>query len=289
VNLAAGSVDPDAAAALRSLLEDFCLHSRVVAPEPAEIADAVKAAIAAAPELLVVLAGDGTASLAADLCGPDGPLLIPLPGGTMNLLSRALYGGKTWPEALIAALRSGTMSTVAGGEVNGQRFYCAAIVGSPALWGPAREAARSGKLRKAWRRALLAFRRAFLSRLRFQMTGGAERHSMALALVCPLMSPSFDRDDALEAIGLDLRDAAQVFRLGLHGIFGDWRADEAVSTEAAVTGTAWAKRAIPALLDGELHRFPRSVNIRFVPGAFRTLVPAAPQEADGTASKTKTY
>ena len=43
---------------------------------------AVDEALAASPDLLLVLAGDGTARLAAERCGPEGPLLAPLPGGT---------------------------------------------------------------------------------------------------------------------------------------------------------------------------------------------------------------
>ena len=41
------------------------------------------------------------------------------------------------------------MRPVAGGEVDGRPFYVAAILGSPALWGPAREAIREGTAGRA--------------------------------------------------------------------------------------------------------------------------------------------
>jgi hypothetical protein len=38
---------------------------------------------------------------------PDGPLVAPLPGGTMNMLPRALYGTADWKVALRRALEEG--------------------------------------------------------------------------------------------------------------------------------------------------------------------------------------
>ena len=52
--------------------------------------------------------------------------------------------------ALRAALENGEPKAVAGGVVEGEAFYCAAILGSPALWAPAREAMREGRLKLAW-------------------------------------------------------------------------------------------------------------------------------------------
>jgi len=42
-------------------------------------------------EVLIILGGDGTIRTAAEVCADKGPCLIPLPGGTMNMLPRALY------------------------------------------------------------------------------------------------------------------------------------------------------------------------------------------------------
>src|SRR5581483_6247865 len=105
------------------------------------------------PDLLVVIAGDGTARTAAALCGPDGPLLAPLAGGTMNVLPHALYGTLDWPTALRRLATDGRVREVAGGEIAGQPFYVAAVLGAPALWAEAREAARLGNTRLAIGRA----------------------------------------------------------------------------------------------------------------------------------------
>ena len=44
------------------------------------------------PEMLVVLGGDGTIRTAAEACTGTDTYLLPLAGGTLNMLPRALYG-----------------------------------------------------------------------------------------------------------------------------------------------------------------------------------------------------
>ena len=277
INPASGGVGPDSHARLGRILDAFGLQSRVVAAIPEEIEGALAAAIAAKPDLLIVLAGDGTAGRAAALCGPDGPLLAPLAGGTMNMLPHALYGPVDWSQALIACLEGGRARPVSCGEVGGLRFYCVAILGTPAFWARAREATRHGDLRRAWEHAVVAFRRAFATRLKYQAGDRPARKAVALSLICPLISRALDSENALEAAGLDLHDMVEVIRLGLHNMLGDWRRDPGVTTEAVVQGRAWARRRIPCLIDGEMHWLAHSVAIRFVPQAFRALAPAEPQ------------
>ncbi|HEY2179140.1 MAG TPA: diacylglycerol kinase family protein [Caulobacteraceae bacterium] len=273
INPASGGVGPDAVPAVEAILAGLGLEARVSAPEPESIEPAIRAAIAAAPELLVTLAGDGTARLAAELCGPKGPLVAPLPGGTMNMLPRALYGRRSWQVALTDTLSVGVERMVSGGEVGAHRFYCAAILGSPALWGRAREAVRAGQLARAWRAARLAFSRAFLSRLRFQLDDRPPSRAVALSLICPMISRALDEERALEAAVVNVHDALEAFRLGFANMLGDWRADPAVSVQTTRRARVWARQSIPALLDGELHSLGRAAEIRFLPHAFRALAP----------------
>jgi diacylglycerol kinase family enzyme len=274
VNLASGGVGPAAAGELAALLDTFGLEHEVSTPEPERVAQAVADAVGARPDLLIILAGDGTARLAAELCGPDGPLVAPLPGGTLNMLPRALYGERSWRDALILALAEGIERAVSGGEIGGRHFYCVAILGSPALWARAREAARAGKLSRAWRQAVEAFHNAFLTHLRFRLDGGERRKATALSLICPLVSLAFNDECALEAAVLDPHDAAEVFRLGLNNLLGDWRRDPSVSVQPCMRGQVWAKAAVPCLLDGEIRLLARFSEFTFQPRAFRALAPA---------------
>jgi diacylglycerol kinase family enzyme len=282
VNDASGGVGPGAAEALEAIVASFGLEIEVAEARGADIPKAVKAAVDAAPDLLVVLAGDGTARLAAELSGPDGPVVAPLPGGTMNMLPRAIYGNRPWREALHAALSEGEVRPVSGGEVSGAAFYCAAILGAPALWADAREAVREGDIATAVAKAKRAYQRAFAGRLRYVLGERWIRKAEALTLICPLISRRLTREEALEANALDPKNVGEGVRLGLRAAFsalGDWRDDPAVETELCVTGRAWAHGHIPAILDGESYRFERAVTFSFRPDAFRVLAPPAAEPA----------
>ena len=283
-NERSGSAGPGAAAEAEAIVRALGLQAHGRALEPDALVEGLKQALAARPDLLVVIAGDGTANAAAGLCGPDGPLLAPLPGGTMNMLPHALYGRRDWKSALRLILTQGRERPVAGGEVAGRGFYVAAILGNPALWAPAREALR---LRQFWRAidmAFYAWRRCFRRKLRFSLDGAPRRQAEALALLCPLVSRGLPDDaPALEACAIDPHSWTEVLRLGLSALLapligpalgGDWRADPSVDTGRCVEGQAYARRHIHAIIDGEPVRLPRSAHIRFRPVAFRALVPA---------------
>ncbi len=284
INPAAGSAGPGAAAEMERILSDAGLDHAVTSAGPDDLEKILRDAVDAAPDLLIVLAGDGTARAAASLCGADGPLLAPLAGGTMNVLPHALYGPGRWQQALADTLAEGVVHHVSGGEVDGQRFYVAAILGSPALFAEAREAARAGRLRLAWRKGVTAYSRAFTSRLRYQLEGGEIGKAEALALLCPLVSRAMAEDErALEAAALHPEGAAAAFRLGVRalfsGVLGDWRQDPSADMAKCRRGQAWAHRALPAILDGEPHRLHRRVDIRFIGRAFRALTPRREETA----------
>src|SRR5579864_3157555 len=116
-NVASGGVGLEAPAEIERIFSDHGVVAHVCAPHAPDLGDCLRAAVDAAPDLLVLLAGDGTVRAAAELCGPDGPVIAPLPGGTMNMLPHAVYGPRPWPEALVAALTAGETRLLGGGEV----------------------------------------------------------------------------------------------------------------------------------------------------------------------------
>jgi diacylglycerol kinase family enzyme len=271
-NVASGSVGRDAPAQVEKILSDFGLSHHVWTPEPDEVVDCLRAAIDKAPDLLVVLAGDGTARAAAELCGPDGPLIAPLPGGTMNMLPHAVYGVRPWPDALTRALEQGYEQPIGGGSVEGHNFLVAAILGSPALWAPAREAARFGKPRLAWMRARRAMRRTFQGRLRYMLDGAERQKAEAMVFICPLTSKALSSDaHALEAAALDVHGVSDLLRLGFHAVTGDWRQTPGVETVPCQIARVWASRAIPAILDGETVQLKTLAEVRYLARVARIL------------------
>ena len=273
VNEASGSVGPGAAEALAAIVGEHAIELNVVAAQPASIEQAVRSAVGSNPDLVIVLAGDGTARLAAALCGPDGPVVAPLPGGTMNMLPKAIYGDRDWQDALRCALNGGVIRPVSGGEVSGRTFYVAAILGAPALWAEAREAVRERRPLAAIRRSIRAASRAFSGGLRYTLDDGKREEAEALTLMCPLISKAMDEETALEAAALDITRARDAFRLAFNAVFGDWRQDPSVHVRQCRRGRATTRGSMPVILDGEPIRLRSPVDIRFIPRAFRALEP----------------
>lgn len=278
-NVASGSVGPDVRERVEAIVAEAGLNARVETPECADLNTCIRRSIDRNPDLLVIIAGDGTARTAAEMAGMDGPLVAPLPGGTMNMLPRALYGDRDWETALRDTLKDGHVRPVGGGEVGGHRFYVGALLGAPALWALAREAVRDRKFDLAFRRARRATRRAFTGRLRFSIEGGPLQKAEALSLMCPLVSRGLDDEDpVLEAAALSPEGAADAVRLGVRTLVGNWRQDPSVEVFRCRYAHAWAAGMIPASVDGEPIRLPRSVEIRYLPEAFRALAPAPPED-----------
>ena len=284
VNPLAGSVGANAVAEAEAILAEYACEATVVALEGGAFDARIEEALAARPDALFVLAGDGTAGTIASRAGPDGPLIAPLPGGTMNMLPKALYDTADWKAALKRALEEGAPQNVAGGEVSDgqvrQAFYCAAILGSPALWAPAREAVREGKFGLAWAYGRRALKRAFSGRLRFALDGRAERRAEALVFISPMISKAMDDHTGLEAAAMNPSDALQAFRLAAHAVFDDWRQDPAVTTKAIRRATVRARSRIPAVIDGEPVLLRHEAHVRFIETAFRALAPNPPVTGD---------
>ena len=284
VNPMAGSVGSKAAGEAEEILSEYACESAVEELTGADFDGQIQAALDARPDVLFVLAGDGTAGTIASRAGPDGPLIAPLPGGTMNMLPKALYGTADWKAALRLALEDGTPQSVAGGEVSDghvcQAFFCAAIMGSPALWAPAREAIREGKPGLAWAYARRALRRAFTGHLRFSLDGRRERKAQALVLITPLISKAMDEDIGLEAAEITTSDAAQALRMAAHAVTGDWRQDPSVTTRATQLVAMRARTRIPAVIDGEPTQLRHVAKVKFIKTAFMALAPMPQTSTD---------
>jgi diacylglycerol kinase family enzyme len=276
VNPRSGSVNEGSPDELKAELEARGITARIQVFDGHRFEAMLDDAFAAQPDLLIVLAGDGTVRAVASRAGPDGPLVAPLPGGTMNMLPKAVYGVTDWRKALALALDEGEARDIAGGVVDGEPFYCAAILGPAALWAPAREALREWKIVRSLAQARWALKKAFSGRVRYRLDRGELKRAEALVLISPLISTAMNKSNGLEAAVMTTRDAREAFRLAANAVFSDWRDDPGVKTQVVMRAHAWSRARIPALLDGETVRLSTDAEIRFLPVAFRALAPLAP-------------
>lgn len=225
-------------------------------------------------EVLIVLGGDGTIRTAAEVSAEKGCYLIPLPGGTMNMLPRALYGDLPWEEALKKALTTPSTKVLSGGRVANKRFFIAAIVGAPALWTQPRESMREGNIADAIKKGSVAFRRMFETKVQYRFSGGAKGETEAVAFICPLVSEEMsDSEQALEAAIIDVESAAEVIGLATTAAFGKWRDDKNIRLTKTKRLNVQSSKDIPATLDGEKVNLGRSAEIDFVSKALTVLVP----------------
>jgi len=227
-------------------------------------------------DVIIVLGGDGTARAAAELAPRDGPPLILLPGGTLNILPRALYGELQWPEALAAALERGKVTRLTCGRANGEAFYVAALFGAPMLMAKAREAMRAGRPLAAWRRFRHALKRSFTRGLRARPDRELMRRAEAIGVLCPAFSGGIQADN-LEWVRLDAKHLLDLARVSLRALTTAWRDDQSIDIDTCRTGDIVSLGVIPATLDGEPRTYFHRVRITYEPRGARVI--ALPQGA----------
>ena len=204
-----------------------------------------------------------------------GRILFRFPGGTINMLSRALYGDVAWEESLENTLTAPSIKVLSGGRVAGKQFLIAAIVGAPALLAEPRESMREGNIVDAIEKGSVAFRKMFETKIQYLVSGGMKGEAKVVALICPLISEQMsDSDQAFEAAIIDVESAAEVVRLATTAAFGKWRDDRNILLTKTRRVDVQSNKDIPATLDGERVNLGRSAEIDFVSRALTVLVPA---------------
>jgi diacylglycerol kinase family enzyme len=247
---------------------------RVWCSDSDELAQAFKEVEKRDLDVLVVLGGDGTIRSAAELCTSDGPLLIPLPGGTMNILPKALYGDASWQDILRNVIANPRAKQVSGGTVGGKRFYISAICGAPALWAHAREALREGSVQGIIEHSKAALDQMFASKVHYRFNEMHEGDAEALTVTCPLISSSLEEDrQVFEAAIIDVNDAGEVLSLATAAAFGSWRDTKHVAiVQTAQVTLSSSEGALPMLLDGEPVEVGSEADVTFIPHAFTALI-----------------
>lgn len=297
VNTSAGTTSRIGKGRLRAILSDALgpQLSSIKFVGGRSLCAACDAAIAAKPDALLILGGDGTCrSAAAQAVKTNVPIVL-LPGGTMNVLPKRIWGERTLERVLEQVakgdVRDGTLDM---GTANGTPFFVAAAFGLVPVLARVRERWRkAGGLREHVRAAASVPRlsgRIFKPSVRF--THAERDTARAAALVVSVgdadrLLPWGGADDDIrrfECVSLDAEGWIDLVRLAWHAAtVGDWREDARIGDFAATEISAHSGRRTWVTLDGEPHAMSGPVILRYRRDALRILAPH-PKQADDIAA-----
>ena len=275
INISSGGCDSESEAEMLQILERAGVtHCKTWCGASDQIQRVFLEAATHKPEVLVVLGGDGTIRTAAEVCIKTGIYLIPLPGGTLNVLPRALYGDSSWQEALTDTLANPLTRELSGGRIGDKIFFVAAVVGAPGLWMEAREAIREGEIVNAVRKAGVAVEAMFDTNIQYFISQKVSGEAEVVAVICPLVSEQLsDSEQTLEAAAIDVENATELLGLATAAAFGKWRHHESVTLTKTHLVTVRSKKDIPLFLDGERVKVGNEAEISFAPRAVNVIVP----------------
>lgn len=275
INMAAGSTS-DVVDELTSIFE----KSGYSAPkthlcEAGELTAAFKDVETSGTDLLGIMGGDGTCLAGAVTARKLDVPLIPLPGGTMNMLPKAVYGDVDWREALAIALSQKKSRWQSAGLLNNKLFFCGAILGDPITMAEARESLRDGAVIEAVKQ-LPGIMSAISDGEEFEVrVDGAtfERAANGLQIYCPYMTAGATSKDAFEVASVPHLSVSNLFEIGGRAIAQDWRDSSHIKTALASKIDIKGQGAFDILLDGEHDTTLCPISINIDPKGVRVLAP----------------
>jgi len=272
VNLKSGSVPKGADAELERALDELGYAAEIIAFEEGDVKETLQRAIDQSPDYLIAWGGDGSVNCALSLAGADGPAVLALPGGTMNLLHKRLHHDRTeWEDILTSALTEPDIAPWAAGEIEGQRFYVAVMVGRLTCLSESRELIRKGAFLEAISAAAqnevfdMETRLMLRSRIGERITG-TEATAGAIVL-------AGERRPRFEMAAIDPASQLDLVSVGFQSLLNGWRDADDVTVETAnsVTVEDIHGEAIPATIDGEPCELPAISEFRLIPVAAKVL------------------
>lgn len=218
-------------------------------------------------DLLLVLSGDGTLNAAAAKLETWEGVMLPLPGGTLNLFHKTLHGDRG-PEDILQDAFAGKARTVHPPTIlcDAGRAYIGVIAGPTTAWAEVREQFRSlslSGLAETIPEAIDATLHGDGVRIR-----GSEQSFQAINLT--------PKPDRILAEGLITDSAGSILSHGIAWLGGDFREGPSVDLSERGAVVIESTGAIGLLLDGEPAELPSGATYRLErsPLAFLATDPA---------------
>lgn len=255
----------------------------LVSVRPEDLEKAMDDAFAQKPDVVVVFGGDGTARSAAKRAIGNQIPIAPLPGGTMNVLAKLVFGHADLSKA-IDALPTCSTTGLDVGMVASEPFFLSAAFGFAGPLARLREAMRPprrlGEIVSASFRCARALGPSLRGGVKWRSEGGKWRraHTLVVALgsIDRVLSPEEEAvhtGERLQAAALRLRSGWDIARLGGDAVrLRDWRKLHQLTLTAArrIELDLNSKRPL-AVLDGEPMRLSRATEITVAESALPVL------------------
>ncbi len=274
VNTSSGGYAPGFENELEAVLKEMgCRVAKIWCVRGEAVDAALQEARSLQLAVLIVLGGDGTHRAAAEAFPIGGPYLVPLPGGTMNRLPKALYGALSWQDALGATLAAPTVQSIGGGRIGEKPFFVSAIIGNISLFAEAREALRDGDIGEAVREGLEAIGKSFEGSLHYDFEGQSGQ-AQVVYVGCPLKPMGLKPDIVAFRVAVITRDGAlDALMLALRKVIPGAAADQMIRSANVRHVEVRSDEPMSAVLDGETVDLGKVAIVDLVQAAFNALVP----------------
>jgi diacylglycerol kinase family enzyme len=277
LNQNSGSVPRDGVDALSSYLSEIGRSAEILPFESGDLKATLAEAIAQSPDCLIVWGGDGSINCALSASGPDGPPVLALPGGTMNMLHHRLHHGLTgWKEILASALAEPEIAPWAAGEIDGQAFYVAVMVGRLTTLGESRELVRKGAFLEAIGAA--AKNEAFDMETRLKLSSRYAARTVTTPATAGAIVLAGERRPRFDVAAIDPDSQLDLVSVGFQSLIGGWRDAEDIEVEIATSVHLEDAHGdpIPSTIDGEPYELPPVCEFRLIPKSARVVRAKAP-------------
>lgn len=253
-NPGSGSVSDAATEELRALLAASGLTLAGETAFPAEPLPDPAALDAASVDTLVTFSGDGTVNAAFCHLADWSGRLLPLPGGTLNLLPKRLHGKEVMPADIVRAAARGDFHLAALPylESGPHHSFARLIAGPTASFVHAREAVRAHRPHLFWRALKFAWRLSWTRGIRIAGRPGSYRAIIAYA----------SGDGArIHLSAIAAKGIGDVARLAWAWLGGDWRTAPTVLDAAPQKVTFERDGPMHIMFDGEERIVPSPVTL----------------------------
>jgi diacylglycerol kinase family enzyme len=285
VNEAAGTASSTDVSLLEARVKQTLPQTEinVASVSPQDLDAAFDDAFAQEPDAVVVFGGDGTARAAAKRALATHVPIAPLPGGTMNVLPRLVFGHADLAQA-IRELPTCRLTGLDTGIVGGEPFFLSAAFGFAGPLARFRESMRPPRRFREVTSSAFTCMRALGPSLRggikWRRAGAKWRHAQTLVVALGSLERVLAPEDEemhtgerLQAAALRLKSFWDVAKLGGDAVrLRDWRELNQLTLVSArrVELDLHSKRPL-GVLDGEPVRLSHATEITVNEGALPVL------------------